>query len=317
MLNWPATPDRVEARIVSAPKPTSSAATSTQVAVPNLANLDRRVPTTKGKSPSSLHLTEPSPASTYGETAAGDSVPPTPGETPGSSGLNRTLRTLHLIPSQDGNPLESSFVEHASVFSPSAESLGLTGETAHSSTAMNKDIDLKPNTPSACRPAKALHSPAGVHRHEQIHDSSGGTRRGGSIRDENWRTQRSVSFALPPGGTDPFFEGRAVPANTETRMADDSSYVATRSDETADVGSSSCSSLFRPREDREVIEISGDNAQAIFPPNSCVFVANLVSTLTDEQLEFSVTRTFEQFGKVYVKIKRDPRGMPYAFCQYE
>ena len=112
MLNWPATPDRVEARIVSAPKPTSSAATSTQVAVPNLANLDRRVPTTKGKSPSSLHLTEPSPASTYGETAAGDSVPPTPGETPGkilvlhqpcyviSLYLPLLISLRHLCPSQ-------------------------------------------------------------------------------------------------------------------------------------------------------------------------------------------------------------------------
>ena len=26
---------------------------------------------------------------------------------------------------------------------------------------------------------------------------------------------------------------------------------------------------------------------------------------------------FEQFGNCYVKIKRDSRGMPFAFCQYE
>ena len=30
---------------------------------------------------------------------------------------------------------------------------------------------------------------------------------------------------------------------------------------------------YHPREDREVAEISGDNAQALFPPNACVFVA--------------------------------------------
>ena len=33
------------------------------------------------------------------------------------------------------------------------------------------------------------------------------------------------------------------------------------------------SATYHPREDREVAEISGDNAQAIFPPNACVFVA--------------------------------------------
>lgn len=30
-----------------------------------------------------------------------------------------------------------------------------------------------------------------------------------------------------------------------------------------------------------------------------------------------VEQTFSQFGKVYVKIKRDERGMPFAFAQYE
>ena len=44
---------------------------------------------------------------------------------------------------------------------------------------------------------------------------------------------------------------------------------------------------------------------------------SLASPRTDEQLERSVNRVFERFGTVYVKIRRDTRGMPYAFCQYE
>ena len=39
--------------------------------------------------------------------------------------------------------------------------------------------------------------------------------------------------------------------------------------------------------------------------------------MTDEQLEFSVREVFQVFGNCYVKIRRDHKGMPYAFCQYE
>ena len=34
-------------------------------------------------------------------------------------------------------------------------------------------------------------------------------------------------------------------------------------------------------------------------------------------LEYKLKDKFEAFGTVYVKIKRDHRGMPYAFCQFE
>ncbi|MCJ1473431.1 hypothetical protein MMC13_002082 [Lambiella insularis] len=65
------------------------------------------------------------------------------------------------------------------------------------------------------------------------------------------------------------------------------------------------------------VEVTNDNAQALLPPMACVFVANLSSTRTDEQLERAVISVFEKFGPVYVKIRRDHRGMPYAFAQYE
>jgi hypothetical protein len=35
--------------------------------------------------------------------------------------------------------------------------------------------------------------------------------------------------------------------------------------------------VHRPRPDREVLEISGDNAQAVLSPNACVFVAKWVT----------------------------------------
>ncbi len=83
--------------------------------------------------------------------------------------------------------------------------------------------------------------------------------------------------------------------------------------------------------------ISAENAQALLPPSACVFVAkympppalvslvssslltptSLSSSRTDEELQQSVDQVFREFGKVYVKIRRDGRGMPYAFCQYE
>ncbi len=44
---------------------------------------------------------------------------------------------------------------------------------------------------------------------------------------------------------------------------------------------------------------------------------SLSQSRTDEQLEYSVTSVFQIFGDVYVKVRRDNKGMPFAFCQYE
>ncbi|TKA65780.1 hypothetical protein B0A49_10430 [Cryomyces minteri] len=76
-------------------------------------------------------------------------------------------------------------------------------------------------------------------------------------------------------------------------------------------------SPFSPGEDRIGQTPSADNAQAIYPPDACVFVANLSSGRTEDELETAVAKIFGKFGAVYLKIRRDTRGMPYAFCQYE
>lgn len=44
--------------------------------------------------------------------------------------------------------------------------------------------------------------------------------------------------------------------------------------------------------------------------------SSLVSARTDDQLELAVKNVFQTFGTVYVKIRRDSKGMPFAFCQY-
>ena len=44
---------------------------------------------------------------------------------------------------------------------------------------------------------------------------------------------------------------------------------------------------------------------------------SLTSTQSDDQLEHHVHKAFCQFGNCYVKIRRDPSSMPFAFVQYE
>ncbi|KAM0424858.1 hypothetical protein ACHAPT_009914 [Fusarium lateritium] len=56
--------------------------------------------------------------------------------------------------------------------------------------------------------------------------------------------------------------------------------------------------------------------QALYPPEACVFVANLSQHYDDLTLQASVTKIFARYGTVFVKIKRDKRQMPFGFAQY-
>lgn len=64
------------------------------------------------------------------------------------------------------------------------------------------------------------------------------------------------------------------------------------------------------------VAADASRAQSLFPPACCVFVANLLQSETDESLEVAVTQVFREFGSVWVKIRRDGKQMPFAFCQY-
>ncbi|KAI1652583.1 hypothetical protein F4813DRAFT_400919 [Daldinia decipiens] len=63
-------------------------------------------------------------------------------------------------------------------------------------------------------------------------------------------------------------------------------------------------------------QVAGVDAQAFYPATACVFVANLPEFVRDSRLEVELTRAFSKFGIVFVKIRRDQRNMPFAFCQY-
>jgi hypothetical protein len=79
--------------------------------------------------------------------------------------------------------------------------------------------------------------------------------------------------------------------------------------------------------------IKAENAQLVYPPACCVFVAKYVSSTfhfhssanelnsllqseSEESLQMAVTQIFREFGPVFVKIRRDSKQMPFAFCQY-
>ncbi|KAF6840644.1 RNA recognition domain-containing protein [Colletotrichum plurivorum] len=56
--------------------------------------------------------------------------------------------------------------------------------------------------------------------------------------------------------------------------------------------------------------------QATYPSTACIFVANLPEQSPDWTLEAAVSNEFARFGVVFVKIRRDSQGMPFAFVQF-
>ncbi|KAI4264603.1 MAG: hypothetical protein L6R38_001641 [Xanthoria sp. 2 TBL-2021] len=231
---------------------------------------------TSGLMRSSLH--EPSPASTYGETTAGDSVPATPQDINNdpSTALLDSLRSVTLKDSVDrdyGSPLPTR----------AAKCFGRPEQHP----IVGRDFALpagpSPSTQQSNKPSST--SPVLEDRYEQIKHSP------------TWRHDgRFVRNSEPNSREDPFITSKAP---------------------TIDATSTSLQGVFKPREDRANLPLSADTAQAMLPPNACVFVANLTQSKSDDQLEHSVSEVFQAFGNVYVKIRRDGKGMPFAFCQYE
>jgi hypothetical protein len=146
------------------------------------------------------------------------------------------------------------------------------------------DEIIKLDTPSRRRPVKAVTSPSGKRR------------RGGSpIDNKNWRARPtaivrpSVSFVENAETCDPFLaQGWSAcdlwlfatadvigtlsdKRGTRVRASSASGSLPSKNEASPTAGTPTSS--FRPREDRKIVEISGDNAQALFPPSSCVFVA--------------------------------------------
>ncbi|MCJ1403889.1 hypothetical protein MMC11_007112 [Xylographa trunciseda] len=207
--------------------------------------------------------TEPSPASTYGASVTGDSVPVTPQEFNDPAIVAHSARTPGSVLARlNGLQLDQEAEPIAVKHSPSkAATTGPYSESCSVSTGSNK------SSPNGNRTQDIRSAPT-------------------------WRGN-GENFVQGQTDKDVFYVG-----NNQ-----DNSIQAARS--------------IRAPTIINGVEITNDNAQALLPPMACVFVANLSSIRTDEQLEHSVARVFEQFGRVYVKIRRDNRGMPYAFAQYE
>lgn len=47
-----------------------------------------------------------------------------------------------------------------------------------------------------------------------------------------------------------------------------------------------------------------------------LILPSLLQSESEESLQVAVTQVFREFGPVYVKIRRDAKHMPFAFCQY-
>ncbi|KAL8772027.1 MAG: hypothetical protein Q9209_002692 [Squamulea sp. 1 TL-2023] len=248
----------------------------TEAANPALAS-DHKRTSIGGVMLASLH--EPSPASTYGETAAGDSVPATPqdgGNSDPSMALLDSLRSVTLNSSADrdsGSPFPPRGVKsHAR-----AEQHSTIGRDFALASGQNTSTQLP------CMHSNA--SSVQEDRYERIKHSP------------TWRHDgRFVRSGESNNREDPFVTSHALTNDTATAKPEE---------------------VFKPREDRANLPLSADTAQAMLPPNACVFVANLTQAKSDDQLEHSVSEVFQAFGNVYVKIRRDSKGMPFAFCQYE
>ncbi|KAI1493964.1 hypothetical protein F5X96DRAFT_685290 [Biscogniauxia mediterranea] len=130
----------------------------------------------------------------------------------------------------------------------------------------------------------------------------------GSSRDEDVFTSKALEIIPPPSS--------AIPA---AALGSNSLALGPRSFSYANVASSPIpirGARNRPSDIGSRHQIAGVDAQAYYPPSACVFVANLPESKPDHTLEASITKAFATFGPVFVKIRRDSKNMPFAFCQY-
>ena len=68
---------------------------------------------------------------------------------------------------------------------------------------------------------------------------------------------------------------------------------------------------------QELVSSLPSKLQIPFHGDRSLTMYSLVQTQSDDQLEHHVHVAFLQYGTCYVKIRRDARGMPFAFVQYE
>ncbi|KAI9674968.1 MAG: hypothetical protein M1817_001374 [Caeruleum heppii] len=292
------------------------------------------------------HL-EPSPASTYGGTSVGESVPATPLDIKENNRV-RAVRQRSTTKSLDLTPqlrLSRHYIQESPSDNPKSDSHYTSTYREHAASKSEPELltSMKYNPIS-----EEDSPPTQCGRPQWASSVSSSPSASGRLVDPNEATKSEshlssfVLRGLELTADDPFVSpsrGRQLvretssptgrpriqssPGHAASPIRRDFGYAnhqaipfgpSARVEE--QVGQTLAETP-SPRADHEGEPISKDNAQAILPPSACVFVANLASVKTDEHLERSVSQVFCQFGTVYVKIRRDNRGMPYAFCQFE
>ncbi|KAJ9641553.1 hypothetical protein H2199_005523 [Coniosporium tulheliwenetii] len=240
---------------------------------------------------------EPSPASTYGETVVGgDSVPATP------LSENGTAVALPDVTSGLNDGL------HKMTMNDAVTAVGEV-QTRHPIYGLGHST----NHLSGSSPAQLGHMvDPGPSRPFVLQSTAGGE------PDDPFTTGSTTSA---PTST--------VDAQSTTSGSDDNDAV----DQPGGAALPAQQPPITPNARRLTEPLSPENAQAIFLPDCCVFVAkyghsppfrsaahktvnSLPTKMSDEELGDEVTRVFKQFGDCYVKIKRDARSMPHAFVQY-
>ncbi|KPM45110.1 hypothetical protein AK830_g1505 [Neonectria ditissima] len=144
-----------------------------------------------------------------------------------------------------------------------------------------------------------------------------------AVSHESYSDTESNSLCIPSQSTSP---GSRIRKSASDNGKDSSSTSAFR-------GSASEDDVFSSNESSETRDNSiqagpvanvsmvvrrplRSDPQTMYSPDACIFVANLAQGYSDVALYNEVTRIFGEYGSVYVKIKRDKRGMPFAFVQF-
>ncbi|KAI9784739.1 MAG: hypothetical protein M1816_000742 [Peltula sp. TS41687] len=288
---------------------------------------------------------EPSPASTYGETPDGDgSVPQTPQEL---ELINRRLAGARAIKPVNLNAVLRIGAEdgaHSAIETPTgrprlggARRAAVHGQPIEptSSLVADQGRNTAEATTEDCNRAQSREgseTAASSSNSQRTNDAWVPSAASSSLVNLSGHAQGSTSTRFvtrdpETESNDPFFSPLDRNARRDTANSSRRGHVtSTPTGHSSETDQSDQVSVAVATNERDEERHSGavepdqqitpENAQKVLPPSACVFVANLKSTCSDEELYQAVRTVFEAFGVVYIKIRRDDRGMPYAFCQY-
>ncbi|MCJ1312391.1 hypothetical protein MMC25_006065 [Agyrium rufum] len=263
------------------------------------------------------HILDPSPASTYGNTPFGDSVPTTPLDLLKASDTAIIGADRKSILATHGEPYYAYDAQDDGVhYKPSTIASDQRGDAGDLSPTQlvglqkvaRRSMESLPTTPSVTRRREDI-------RREEI------------LNTPSWRHGQAIPAI--PDLNDPFkvksedldFKRPGLPASaygkTQTNGSEavdefDVAKMTLTSEEYGIPGLRVVGNTYYVDD----TEITRENAQALLPQKANVFIGNLNHSASDLELVAAIETTFDQFGKCWAKVSRDPKGMPYAFAQY-